>query len=290
MRKVTAVAVVLPLILILGTTAWAQAGSGTSRFAQLEGIKVHYESYGKGSQAVVFIHGWSCDLTFWKAQLPAIGSKTRAIAIDLPGHGQSDKPRIAYTMDLYARAIDAVLRDAGIEGAILVGHSNGVPVVRQFYRRYPEKTKGLVLVDGTLRPFFDKARMEKFIEPLKAANYAETAGRFIDGMVQPIKDQAERTAIKSAMLATPQYVAVSEMEAITDPAIWTEDKITVPVLVILAKQPLWTADYEQFVRNLAPNVDYQQWEGVSHFLMMDKPTEFNQAILTYLDKNRLIAN
>ena len=84
-------------------------------------------------------------MNFWRMQVPAFETKSRVIAIDLPGHGRSDKPQIDYTMDLFARAIDAVLRDAKVDRAVLVGHSMGVPVVRQFYRKYPEKTRALVI-------------------------------------------------------------------------------------------------------------------------------------------------
>src|ERR1700726_3701725 len=55
--------------------------------AKYDGARVHYESYGKGRETVVFIHGWTCDLTFWRGQAP-VYTKRRALLIDLPGHGQ----------------------------------------------------------------------------------------------------------------------------------------------------------------------------------------------------------
>src|SRR5258708_6123805 len=57
-----------------------------------DGAKVHYESYGKGTDAVVFIHGWTCDLTFWRGQAP-VYEKSRSLLIDLPGHGKARSPR-----------------------------------------------------------------------------------------------------------------------------------------------------------------------------------------------------
>ncbi len=66
-------------------------------------------------------------------------------------------------MDLFAAAIDAVMKDAKVERAVLVGHSMGTPVVRQFYRKYPKKTLAIVIVDGGLRPFGDKAMREQFM-------------------------------------------------------------------------------------------------------------------------------
>lgn len=282
--------------IFLLTGGIAQAGimmtnlslDGESRFATLDGARVHYKSYGKGGEAVVFVHGWTCDISFWRMQIPAFETKTRVIAIDLPGHGRSDKPQIAYTMDLFARAIDAVLSDAKIDRATLVGHSMGTPVVRQFYRKYPEKTRALVLVDGALRMMVDKAMMDNFTKPLRGPNYKEAAGRMIDGMTSAQASPALREEIKTSMLSTPQHVAVSAMDGMADPAIFQPDKIDVPVLVVLAKSPFWPADNEQFFRSLAPNLEYHMWEGVSHFLMMDKPKEFNETVLTFLTKNNLI--
>jgi len=107
-------------------------------------------------------------------------------------------------------------------------------------------------------------------------------------MTKPIKDAALRDRIKSLMMRTPQYVAVSEFEATAEPALWKEDKIDIPVLMILAKQPIWTAEYEQFAHKLVPKLDYQVWENVSHFVMMEKPREFNQALVAFFEKNRLL--
>src|SRR5438094_10655765 len=103
-----------------------------------DGARVHYESYGKGADAIVFIHGWTCDLTFWRGQAP-VYEKRRSLLIDLPGHGQSAKPDVAYTQERFARAVEAVLRDAGVTRAVLVGHSMGFPVAFTFLRLFPAK-------------------------------------------------------------------------------------------------------------------------------------------------------
>jgi pimeloyl-ACP methyl ester carboxylesterase len=279
-------ATICAAILLFPEQLLAETATGTAHSVQLDNAKVHYTEYGAGENAIVFVHGWSCDETFWAGQ-KALGAKLHVITLDLPGHGQSDKPQIPYTMDLYARAIDAVLRDAKVKAAVLVGHSNGTPVIRQFYRKFPGKTRALVIVDGKLQPLGDKATMEKFIAQLKAPNYEENTGKFIDNMTSSIADTALREKIRTTMLRTPQYVGVSEFEAALEPELWKPDKINVPVLMLLAKQPAWNAEYEKFARSIVPNLDYQVWEGVSHFLMMEKPEEFNRAVVAFLEKHKL---
>lgn len=260
-----------------------------SRHATLDGARIHYKSLGSGREALVLVHGWSCEMGFWRFQVPAFAARTRVIAVDLPGHGGSDKPEIAYTQDLFARALDAVLRDAGVEGAVLAGHSNGTPVVRQFWRLFPAKTRGLVVVDGALRPMFGRAQLDGFLALLRGPDYLARAGQIIDGMTATTLP-ALREGIKAAMLRTPQHVMVSSFEGTGDERIWTEETITVPLLVVLAKSPFWTAEYEAYVRKLAPKVDYRVMEGVSHFLMMDRPAEFNSLLAQFLAANRLLGH
>ena len=267
----------------------AQPVVSESKFVDVDHLKVHYTNYGKGETALFFVHGWACDETVWSEQAPALSEKIRVITIDLPGHGQSDKPKtIEYDKDLYTRAIDGVVKDAGVKSVILVAHSNGTPFAREYYRKFPAKVKALIIVEGPLHAMFDRDTMEKFVVPLKGDNYPEAAARVIAGTTQSIKDPALRDKVKALMLKTPQHVAVSEFEATADEDLWEPDKIDVPVLMILAKQPAWSPEYERFVRGLIPKLDYQVWENVSHFLMMEKPREFNAAVLKFLEQNNLI--
>jgi pimeloyl-ACP methyl ester carboxylesterase len=281
--------IAIPFVLASAFSLLAQPIVSESKFVDVDHLKVHYTSYGKGDIALLFVHGWACDETVWSDQAPALAEKIRVITIDLPGHGQSEKPQtIEYNKELYSRAIDGLVSNANLKSVILVAHSNGTPFARHYYRKFPARVKALVIVEGPLRPFFDRDTMEKFVVPLKSDNYPVAASRVIDGMTKPVKDAALRNRIKSLMLKTPQYVAVSEFEATADEDLWKEDEIDMPVLMILAKQPAWSPEYEQFVRRLIPKLDYEVWESVSHFLMMEKPREFNATVLKFLQQNQLI--
>src|SRR6266404_7368212 len=193
--------------LMLMPIATAQKQSqAESRFATLDGARIHYQSYGKGREALVLVHGWTCSVEYWRDLIPDLSKRSRVIAIDLPGHGQSDKPQIAYSMDLFARAVDAVLRDAGVKRAVLVGHSMGTPVARQFYRKYPQKTLAIVIVDGALRPYGDKKLMESFIATLRASNYKAAGAGMLAGMGGPNLSPELKERIQASFLKTPQFV------------------------------------------------------------------------------------
>jgi pimeloyl-ACP methyl ester carboxylesterase len=270
------------------TAQKVSTSAGESRYAKLDGARIHYQSYGKGREALVLIHGWSCNLDYWRDQVPDFAKRNRVIALDLPGHGQSDKPEVAYSMDLFARAVDAVMRDAKVERGVLVGHSMGTPIARQFYRKYPQKTLAIVIVDGGLRPFGDKKMRDDFVAAFRAPNYQEAGMKMFAAMAGPQLPAETQERIKTSFLNTPQRVLVSAMEGMNDESIYGPDKMNVPVLAILAKSPFWPADTEQFFRSIAPNLDFHMWEGVGHFLMMEKPQQFNEAVIVFLDKNSLL--
>src|SRR4030095_2866868 len=169
--KRSLVVIALALFACSTSAVTAQPSAGEPKDAKLDNARVFYTKYGKGKEAIVLVHGWGCNLNHWKEQIPDLSKRARVLAIDLPGHGQSDKPEQAYTMDLFANAIDAVMRDAGVDKAVVVGHSMGTPVARQFYRKYPNKTLAIVIVDGSLRPFGDKATRDNFVAAFKSPNY-----------------------------------------------------------------------------------------------------------------------
>lgn len=285
-------AFLLAIVLSTPRTNEAKETKPEDRFAKLDSMRVHYQNYGKGKEALVFIHGWTCDLNFWKATAPAFAGQTRVIAVDLPGHGQSDKPQVTYSMDLFARAINAVMEDAKVERATLVGHSMGTPVIRQFYRKYPAKTRALVIVDGSLKSMGTVESMKQFLDPFRGPKYKEHAEQMVNYLTGTMKDKAAQAEVKAVMLNTPQHVMIGAFEGMLDPAIWpaptNQDKINVPTLALMAASPNWNADYEKYVRELVPGIGYQVWTGVSHFLMMDEPQKFNLTVTAFLTKNNLM--
>lgn len=273
---------------VSSTRAAEDSAAGESRYTKLDGARLHYVNYGKGSEALILIHGWTMNEDNWRDQVTDLAKRNRVIAVDLPGHGKSDKPQVSYSMDLFARAVAAVMRDAKVKRAVLVGHSMGTPIARQFYRKYPDKTLGIVIADGPLRPFGEKAMMEAMTASLRGSNYKDAMGQLFAGMFGPNLTAEAQGRIQASRLSTPQYVLLSAWEGMADPSIWGEDKIDVPVLAIMAKSPFFGPDLEQRYRGIAPNLDFRLWDGVGHFVMMERPKEFNEAVLTFLDKNKLL--
>ena len=254
--------------------------------------KVYYLTLGKGATTWVFIHGWACNLNFWHEQAAAFADKARLVLIDLPGHGGSDKPNTAYTMDFLARAVVAVLRDAQVDKAVLVGHSMGASVMCRVYQQAPDRVAALVSVDGLLcRPPGSPEQAMQFVGMFRVPEYRTHAARFFSTFF-PIPGTEElRDAVIAEMLDTPQYVIAAEAEGMVglDQTDWALQNVGVPVLVLNARNPMWTDRYQYYVQTLSSQVDYRVYEDVGHFLMLEKPAEFNANLTEMLQKFGLLA-
>lgn len=279
----------------LAAAAIAAAAEAPSRFVKLDGARLHYKSYGKGQEALVFIHGFSCDLTFWRLQA-AVYEKRRSLLMDLPGHGASDKPEAAYTQELFARAVEAVMRDARVEKAVLVGHSMGTWVAIVFLLRYPQKASGLVIVDGVIpsppKNEAERQKMAAMAESMKKMDYRTSLTRMVDWMFTGQTPAAMRDEIRAKMLSTPHHVVASAMEEmialadIVQPQL-KDKRFEAPAMAIFARREKGppSPGYEDYLRSLFPQLrSYQVWDGAGHFLMMEQPEKFNAALLEFLDR------
>jgi len=273
----------------LGDTPADVLDKAPSSFAKSGDQKVHYKSLGDGKTAVVFIHGWCCDHSVWRDQAAAFNGKARLLFVDLPGYGKSDHPKVEYTMAHLAKGVDAVLQDANIDQAVLVGHSMGTPVVREFYRLSPSKTKALVFVDGALRPFSkDPAVIEKLMSMFKEETFKETAPKFLGNMLGPNTPAPLREHIERLVANTDPYVAISSMRGMLDEKSWKEDPVKAPSQALMAKSPYWTAEYKEFAKKLVPDLDYREFDGMGHFLFMEKPEPVNKALSEFLTKQGVL--
>ncbi|MCI0491125.1 MAG: alpha/beta hydrolase [Blastocatellia bacterium] len=264
-----------------------------SHFARFDNHRIHYKSHGTGDEALVFVHGGVGNMNIWRLQVPAFKDKKRIILIDLPGHGQSDKPRITYSMDVFARAIDAVLNEAKVKKAVLIGISMGTPVIRQFYRLYPEKTKALVFIDGPLRPLAPSEEIgQEFIAQFRGPDYMEAARQFNAGLMTAKIPAEMREQILACWADTPQHVILSVLEQVTlpdaAPSIWKPDQIKVPVLAVYTKNFYVPEDNERYLRSIAPATEYHAWGDVGHAIMVEKPDEFNETLQNFLAKQKIL--
>jgi pimeloyl-ACP methyl ester carboxylesterase len=253
-----------------------------ARAATVDGADIHWTAKGSGP-AIIFVHGWTCDETSWDAQVPVLSRNHRVITIDLPGHGRSGAPQHGkYSMGLFARAIEAVRRDANVDTAVLVGHSMGGPVIRQYALMYPQRVAGLVLVDGLVLVNDNNATGGPPPRPMTGADGLKTREQMIRGMFGPSTTPENQQRILKMMLGTSEAAAAGSMAATRDRSKLTNDPVALPVLGIYADHSR-LANREAMNR-LYPGIEYREIPGTGHFVMMDKPAEFNDLLTAFVDR------
>ena len=95
----------------------------TSFVTSPDSIQIAYEVHGAGDPALIFVHGWSCDRSYWKGQLETFSKNFKVVAIDLAGHGESGLGRQAWTIEAFGADVEAVVEKLGLKRVILIGHS-----------------------------------------------------------------------------------------------------------------------------------------------------------------------
>ncbi|MEW6587149.1 MAG: alpha/beta hydrolase [Nitrospirota bacterium] len=267
------------LILTVGTT---QAETQWPRVVlSRDGVPISYENYGSGEPTLVFVHGWSCDARYWRAQLPHFSRNHRVVTLDLAGHGHSGITRSQYTMSAFGEDVRAVTEATGSGSVILIGHSMGGSVIAEAARLMPDRVIGLIGIDTLENIEYPMTREElkKMITPLEK-DFRTGSRQFVGGMISAKTDPQLREWILADMSAAPPAVALSAMnemmsQYITGEAAKIFDKIRIPVITV--NGDLWPINYEANRRHMF-SFDAIVLKEADHFLMMDRPEEFNRAL------------
>ncbi len=252
--------------------------------AVLDGGKIHYEAAGRGGRTVVLIHGWTCDHTFWDAEVAALSSRYPVLAPDLPGHGRSG-PTPDYLMRCFARAVNAVLETEKPSRAILVGHSMDGAVMLEFARLYPRKVLAIVAVDAVFPDPEAAKPLASWAARLEGPGAHEARAKMVGGMFTEATTPALRRKILKVMLETPAGTATGAMRGLADPSLWREDRIDVPMLEIAAASS--THLTEEGLRRRFLRAQLVRVPGTGHFLHMEKPAEVNRILLDWLARQGL---
>ena len=242
-----------------------------------DGIPVYHEVHGSGAPALVFVHGWSCDRSYWSRQLGYFAGRYQVVAVDLAGHGESGIGRRAWTMPAFGDDVVAVVEKLELEDMVLIGHSMGGDVIVEAALHLPDRVAGLVWADtyNTLGEPHTREEIEQFQVPFRE-DFVTATRDMVRRMFVPGSDAELVEWVATDMSAAPPEIALDAAEY----ALGNES-------VILARLP------ELTVPLVAINPDYRPTDiealqrygvktvlmpGVGHFLMMEDPETFNRLL------------
>lgn len=146
------VASVMAAAACLGASAGGAQGGAEVKTSTVGGYRVAYREAGEGPP-VLLIHGLAASSVYWKETMEALARSHHVYALDLVGFGDSDQPRVDYSIEGHVEQIAGFMMAQNIQQADLVGHSLGGTVAALFAAEYPWKVRRLVLMDpGGLAP------------------------------------------------------------------------------------------------------------------------------------------
>jgi pimeloyl-ACP methyl ester carboxylesterase len=283
--------------------AWMQVDwAAFTRRLEVDGRKVHVIDTGGEGPALLFVHGLGGVWQNWLLNIPAFMGSHRCVALDLPGFGQSELPAREVSIQEYARVVDTVCRQLGVEDPVVVGNSMGGFVTAELALTYPTRVAKLVLVSAAglsteyLRrePLLALARLWAGVTTRSGARtdpvvrrrrlrrlFLQTVVRYPERLSVPLTYElvqgAGAEAFIPALRALLEYSFRDRLP-----------KIDVPVLIVWGRNDMLVPveDAEQFERLIGANARKVIFEDTGHVAMLERPSRFNGLLASFIAGER----
>ena len=265
------------VMLFAGWNGSLRASPEKQTVESADSVALAFSVEGKGEPALVFVHCWCCDQSYWRNQVGEFSKSHMVVAIDLGGHGESGMNRQNWTIESFGQDVVAVVDKLGLEKVILIGHSMGGAVIIDAAKRMPDRVLALIGVDtyqDLEREIPEEARAQ-WLAPFKT-DFATTTKGFVRGMFPDNADSALVKQVANDMASAPPQVGIGAMESMLGYK-------TVAALEGL-KIPLYAINADRFPTNVEAGkrrayafvVKYVPGRG--HFVMLEDPKEFNRLL------------
>jgi pimeloyl-ACP methyl ester carboxylesterase len=275
-RALKILQVILAIILLISCSR----NNGNDLFTKsTDGVDICYSTYGNGKDILVFVHGWSCDKSYWCEQVGDLQDDYKIVTIDLGGHGGSGLGREDWTMSSFGEDVNSVLNQFNYRKAFLVGHSMGADVIIEAAANNLSNIE-LILVDRfkkNPRPWPEEY-LKNFLIPFEE-DFFSTTRELAKGPAFFIEESDSQLVefVSNDMAQANASVALSAFRNLSQNDIK-------PTIISLK---------ERGIKMTAINSDYQNinsdslkelginsviMTNVGHFVMMENPDEFNKII------------
>jgi pimeloyl-ACP methyl ester carboxylesterase len=239
-------------------------------YVEHDGARIWYATYGSGPP-VILLHGGLGHSGNWGYQVPALlTSGYRAVVIDSRGHGRSTRDARPFTYELMASDVSAVMDALHLEQAGLVGWSDGACTALILASKAPTRVTGVFFFACNMDPSGTKD--VEFSPALKRC-----FGRHV-------KDYAQLSATPDQFDEFSEAVGLMQR---TQPNYSENDlaQIRMPVAIVhSAHDEFIKREHAEYLARSIPNAEFIDLPGVSHFAPLQRPEQFNSAMLAFLGK------
>lgn len=255
-------------------------------FFDHDDCSIHYEEYGRGAP-VLLVHGLGSSCQDWEYQVPALSTRYRVIAVDVRGHGRSDKPRERYTIPAFSADIEALLEHLNIGPVHYVGLSMGAMIGFQLAVDRPDLLKTLTIVNSAPQVKINSAGdawqyAKRWI--LARIFSMETIGEGLGKNLFPRPEQADlRRKIAARWAQNDKRAYLASFDAIVGWGVQQRlARIACPTLVVTADRDYTPIELKAEYVRLIPNARLQIIANSRHATPLDQPDAFNRALIDFI--------
>lgn len=261
-----------------------------------DGVRLaHYETgvTSRDRPSLVFINGWTGDHSIFSPQIAYFAETHHVVAVNLRGHGASDRPEQEYTIEGFADDIAWQCRRLGLKKPVFIGHSMGGTIGLELSGRHQDLPSGLVMIDSIVMPpaaLREDERLKQFMAGIASADYLEFSRTSAWNNVGNFDDLSRRQAIFERYVLpscekTPQHVAYSALKNwfFNHDPIPAAKSCTVPIAYIAADVPVTkeASDLDR-LQELCPQVVIAQTLLAGHFSTIEVSDQVNAMLDRFL--------
>lgn len=296
----TVISMTVSLALLVPGQALAQAPQ--SKFAEINGVRLHYLVAGTGDP-VVLLHGFAETSHMWRPLIAKLAGKHTVIAPDLRGFGQSAAPADGYTKAAMARDIHALVKNLKYDRIRLVGHDIGLMVAYAYAAQYPAEVDRLVLMEAFLPGVGEWNNVFLLRDLWHFHFHGETPLALVTGRERIYlehfwndfaADPKKSVSEADRKFYAGQYARPGNMKAGMEAfrafpqdaeefAGFAKTRLTMPLLVLSGEKAGGPFLIEQG-KMVASNVEGVLVKGKGHWLMEEAPTEVIPKLVEFLDR------
>lgn len=287
MKKIVVLSITMLIITLKG---FSQQPSDKIKIDR-EGVNINYTDNGSGDTTLLLIHGWAINQTYWSEQVDFFKDKYRVVTLDLPGFGSSGKNRRIWSAEEYGKDVSAVINQLELKNVVLIGHSMAEYIIIETAHNSPESVVGLIGVDNfrsvgsnLARRFGIKSYLVKRYLKSFRDDYNNVAGKYVQSLFYNRTDSLNRERILRDFEATDSAVAISSFEENIKYTAKEKERLK----ALGKKVYLINSDFGPFLaKGFSSNeIAFERAiiNGTGHFLMIEKPAEFNSTLAETIKK------
>lgn len=247
-----------------------------------KGIKLAYDDQGAGKPAFVFVHGLTCNRSFFSPQAAHFARRHRVVSVDLRGHGESDKPEGPYPITAFADDIAHIIDHLELGKVVAVGHSMGGDIVLQLAASYPDHVAAIVMMDPDPFEFPSEIRTgyEAIAKALEAGNREPWRQQLKTYAFLPTSDRKLVEDVMAVAMAAPSDIAASALRGILQfDGKALAEQCKVPALHLAPTDP---SNPPHLMSQWLPHVVNGLVVGAGHFIQLEVPDQVNAMIEGFL--------